>query len=60
MIPDLEKLRQMGGQLTFKDFQETIIPSQKMELVNIKKDEFEDFGAMVEPQAQAKAKPDNP
>jgi len=48
IIPDLEKLRQMGGQLTIKDFQETIIPSQKMELVNIKKDEFEEFGAIIE------------
>lgn len=48
IIPDLEKLRQMGGQLTIKDLQETIIPSQKMELVNIKKDEFEEFGAIIE------------
>jgi translation initiation factor 2 gamma subunit (eIF-2gamma) len=38
----------MGGQLTFKDFQETIIPTQKMELVNIKKEEFEEFGEVKE------------
>jgi hypothetical protein len=50
----------MGGQLTFKDFQETIIPSQKMELVNIKKEEFEEFGTMIEQQVLAKSKPDNP
>ncbi|TNV84135.1 hypothetical protein FGO68_gene10905 [Halteria grandinella] len=47
-LPDLEQLREMGGQLTFKDFQETIIPTQKMELVNIKKDEFEEFGEVKE------------
>lgn len=47
-IPDLEALRSMNKELTFKDFQETIIPSQKMELVNIKKEEFEVFGEIRE------------
>jgi hypothetical protein len=37
----------MGNQITFKDFQETIIPSQKMELVNKKNEEFEVFGDEV-------------
>lgn len=32
---DLEKLRQQSGELvSFRDFQETIIPRQKMDLVN--------------------------
>ena len=48
VIPDLEKLRQLGTQLTFKDFQETIIPTQKMELVNFKKDQFDEFGEINE------------
>ena len=48
VIPDLDKLRQLGTQLTFKDFQETIIPTQKMELVNFKKDQFDEFGEINE------------
>jgi hypothetical protein len=47
-IPDLEKLRSMNKELAFKDFQETIIPSQKMELVNNKNEEFEIFGEVRE------------
>jgi hypothetical protein len=38
----LEKLRsQQESLVCFKDFQETIIPKQGMELINCKKDEFE-------------------
>ena len=48
VIPDLDKLRQLGTQLTFKDFQETIIPTQKMDLVNFKKDQFDEFGEINE------------
>ena len=46
---DLEKLRQQSGELvSFKDFQETIIPRQKMDLVNKQMDEFEMFGDVNE------------
>ena len=46
---DLEKLRQQSGELvSFRDFQETIIPRQKMDLVNKQMDEFEMFGDVNE------------
>ena len=48
--PDFEKLRaQVGKLVSFKDFQETIIPTQGMELINFKKEEFERaFGVIDE------------
>ena len=50
-IMDVEKLRQQSGDLvSFKDFQETIIPRQGMELVNKQKEEFEIFGEVKEAQ----------
>jgi hypothetical protein len=51
---DLEKLRQQSGELvSFKDFQETIIPRQKMDLVNKQMDEFEMFGDVNEVEESA-------
>lgn len=42
---DLEQLRQQSGEpVSFKDFQETIIPRQKMDLVNKQMEDFEIFG----------------
>ena len=46
---DLEKLRQQSGEpVSFKDFQETIIPKQKMDLVNKQMEDFEIFGDVNE------------
>jgi hypothetical protein len=43
-VHDLEKLRRDTSLINFKDLQESIIPKQKIDLVNLKNDEFEIFG----------------
>ena len=47
-IPDLDKMRYNSNLVNFKDFQETIIPKQKMDLVNKKYEDFEIFGEVKE------------
>ena len=48
IIQDLDKMRQNSNLVNFIDFQETIIPRQKMDLVNKQYEDFEVFGEVSE------------
>ena len=44
---DLEKLRAASHVVSFSDLQETVIPTEKRELILQKMDDFEVFGTFV-------------
>ncbi len=48
ILPDIEQMKRNNKIINFKDLQETIIPKQKMDLVNKKNEEFDIFGDVDE------------